>query len=110
MTTLRFLKLLAFTLVLGTALVPSATLVSADAATVEVNADGSVQSEEANSSPPSGSSSKTMQGDKPKIDPNCPDRDHLMRCARVHLDTNKNGKLDRDELEKAISSLPWYVQ
>ena len=42
------------------------------------------------------------------IDPKCPDRDHLMRCARVHLDTNNNNKLDREELNAAISSLPWY--
>jgi len=42
-------------------------------------------------------------------DPKCPDRDHLMRCAAVHLDTNKNGKLDRSELQSAIDQLPWYV-
>lgn len=33
------------------------------------------------------------------IDPSCPDRDHLMRCAGEYLDTNKNGMLDRDELQ-----------
>lgn len=42
-----------------------------------------------------------------KIDESCPDRDHLMRCASEYLDKNKNGKLDRDELSDAISSLPW---
>ena len=44
-----------------------------------------------------------------ELDPNCPDRDHLMRCASKYLDTNGNGKLDRDELQGAINKLPWYV-
>lgn len=45
-----------------------------------------------------------------EIDPKCPDRDHLMRCARVHLDKNGNGMLDRNELQEAIDSLPWYAR
>jgi hypothetical protein len=45
-----------------------------------------------------------------EIDPTCPDRAHLMRCAAVHLDTNQNGKLDRDELQKAIDKLPWLAR
>ncbi|KAL7578323.1 hypothetical protein ACA910_012731 [Epithemia clementina (nom. ined.)] len=40
----------------------------------------------------------------------CPDREHLMRCASVYLDTNKNGKLDRSELQEAIGGLPWYAR
>ena len=44
------------------------------------------------------------------IDPTCPDRDHLMRCAAHHLDTNKNGMLDRDELQTAIDRLPWLAR
>jgi hypothetical protein len=44
------------------------------------------------------------------IDPKCPDREHLMICAGAILDTNKNGKLDRDELQTAIDSLPWWAR
>ena len=43
-------------------------------------------------------------------DPNCPSRELIIRCAGKHLDANKNGKLDRDELENAIDSLPWYAR
>ena len=45
-----------------------------------------------------------------EIDKNCPDRGHIIRCTGAHLDLNKNGKLDRDELDAAIQSLPWYVR
>ncbi len=45
-----------------------------------------------------------------EIDKNCPDRGHIIRCTGAHLDLNKNGKLDRDELDTAIQSLPWYVR
>ena len=41
-------------------------------------------------------------------DPNCPSRSHVIRCAEQYLDTNRNGKLDRVELESAIDQLPWY--
>lgn len=44
------------------------------------------------------------------VDPSCPDRDHLMRCAGKHLDTNKNGMLERDELQTAIDKLPWLAR
>ena len=44
-----------------------------------------------------------------EIDKNCPDREHIIRCTGAHLDLNKNGKLDRVELDSAIQSLPWYV-
>jgi hypothetical protein len=43
-------------------------------------------------------------------DPNCPSHESIIRCAGMHLDTNRNGKLDRAELESAISSLPWYAR
>jgi hypothetical protein len=43
------------------------------------------------------------------IDPNGPDRDHVVRCAGKYLDKNQNGKLDRHELQGAIDELPWYV-
>lgn len=50
--------------------------------------------------------------DTPKVeeDPNCPSRDLIIRCAGKYLDTNKNGKLDRPELQGAIDSLPWYAR
>jgi len=35
-----------------------------------------------------------------EIDETCPDRDHIVRCTGAHLDTNRNGKLDRDELDE----------
>lgn len=44
------------------------------------------------------------------VDPKCPDRAHIIKCAGEYLDTNKNGALDRDELENAIASLPWYAR
>lgn len=40
----------------------------------------------------------------------CPDRDGLMRCAAVHLDGNRDGKLDKIELKAAIDKLPWYAR
>eukprot|EP00531_Pseudo-nitzschia_arenysensis_P019798 CAMPEP_0116134710 /NCGR_PEP_ID=MMETSP0329-20121206/10796_1 /TAXON_ID=697910 /ORGANISM="Pseudo-nitzschia arenysensis, Strain B593" /LENGTH=127 /DNA_ID=CAMNT_0003629449 /DNA_START=128 /DNA_END=511 /DNA_ORIENTATION=+ len=43
-------------------------------------------------------------------DPNCPSRDLIIRCAGKHLDANQNGKLDRNELEDAMNSLPWYAR
>lgn len=43
-------------------------------------------------------------------DPQCPDRDHLMRCAGEHLDTNKNGLLERAELQSAIDKLPFWAR
>ena len=43
-------------------------------------------------------------------DPNCPSRELIIRCAGKHLDVNKNGKLDRVELQNAIDSLPWYAR
>lgn len=45
-----------------------------------------------------------------KEDPNCPSRELIIRCCGIHLDDNKNGKLDRNELETAIDSLPWYAK
>lgn len=41
-------------------------------------------------------------------DPKCPSRPHIIRCAAINLDTNKNNKLERIELETAINALPWY--
>eukprot|EP00545_Synedropsis_sp_CCMP1620_P012527 CAMPEP_0119004638 /NCGR_PEP_ID=MMETSP1176-20130426/1265_1 /TAXON_ID=265551 /ORGANISM="Synedropsis recta cf, Strain CCMP1620" /LENGTH=174 /DNA_ID=CAMNT_0006956373 /DNA_START=44 /DNA_END=568 /DNA_ORIENTATION=- len=43
-------------------------------------------------------------------DPSCPSRPHIIRCAAKYLDTNKNNKLDREELETAIDALPWLAR
>ena len=45
-----------------------------------------------------------------KEDPKCPSRPHIVRCAAEYLDTNKNNKLEREELESAIAKLPWYAR
>ena len=42
-------------------------------------------------------------------DPSCPYRPHIIRCAAKYLDTNRNKKLERSELETAISELPWLA-
>jgi hypothetical protein len=49
----------------------------------------------------------TSGGEEIIFDENCPDRGHIIRRAGVYLDSNKNGKLDRAELDDAIASLPW---
>jgi hypothetical protein len=41
-------------------------------------------------------------------DPSCPSRPYVIRCAGEYLDTNKNGKLERAELQTGIDKLPWY--
>ena len=43
-------------------------------------------------------------------DPSCPSRPHIVRCAAAYLDTNKNNKLEKEELESAIAALPWYAR
>ena len=43
-------------------------------------------------------------------DPACPSRPHIIRCAAAHLDVNKNNKLERQELQNAIDSLPWLAR
>jgi hypothetical protein len=79
-------------------------VVAADVENVEISADGSIQEAAVDEAeiPPA--------PEKPVIDPKCPDRDHIIRCAGAYLDTNKNNKLDRSELQAAIDSLPWYAQ
>eukprot|EP00588_Corethron_pennatum_P014497 CAMPEP_0194277900 /NCGR_PEP_ID=MMETSP0169-20130528/10093_1 /TAXON_ID=218684 /ORGANISM="Corethron pennatum, Strain L29A3" /LENGTH=136 /DNA_ID=CAMNT_0039021969 /DNA_START=78 /DNA_END=488 /DNA_ORIENTATION=- len=44
------------------------------------------------------------------VDPNCPSRESIIKCAATHLDTNKNQKLEEKELDDAIGSLPWYAR
>lgn len=49
----------------------------------------------------------TTGSEKITVDEKCPERGHIIRCAGAYLDTNKNGKLDRVELDSVIASLPW---
>jgi hypothetical protein len=53
---------------------------------------------------------ETASEETPEEDPNCPSRAYVIRCAGEYLDTNKNGKLDRIELQTAIDKLPWYAR
>lgn len=43
-----------------------------------------------------------------KIDdsPNCPNRDHIIRCTAAYMDKNNNNMLERSELVEGIDSLP----
>mmetsp|Transcript_37989 Transcript_37989/g.53539 ORF Transcript_37989/g.53539 Transcript_37989/m.53539 type:complete len:137 (-) Transcript_37989:94-504(-) len=43
-------------------------------------------------------------------DPKCPSRRHIIKCSAEYLDLNKNDKLERAELETAISNLPWLAR
>ena len=48
--------------------------------------------------------------EKEPEDPACPSRPHIIRCAAAHLDVNKNNKLEREELQGAIDSLPFLAR
>ena len=88
-------------------------VVTADVENVEITADGSIQEGGADAVVVETAAEvvqDTPIAEKPVIDPKCPDRDHIIRCAGAYLDTNKNNKLDRSELQAAIDSLPWYAQ
>jgi hypothetical protein len=41
-------------------------------------------------------------------DDSCPSRAYVIKCAGQYLDTNRNGLLERAELQSAIDALPWY--
>ena len=43
-------------------------------------------------------------------DPSCPSRPHVIRCAAKYLDTNKNGALEKSELEVAMNAVPWLLR
>lgn len=43
-------------------------------------------------------------------DKNCPSRPQVIRCAAKHLDTNRNGALEREELENAMKNVSWIVR
>lgn len=85
-------------------------LVAQDQQECEVGEDGSCLNTDHTKVPNTHVTSDTTEKiDEPniEIDKNCPDRGHIIRCTGAHLDLNKNGKLDRDELDSAIQSLPW---
>lgn len=43
-------------------------------------------------------------------DPNCPPRPHVIRCAAKYLDTNHNGRLEKEELESAMGGVSWLLR
>ena len=73
----------------------------------EVGEDGSCLNSEYTTVPNRHETTEPTEKPIIDIDKNCPDRGHIIRCTGAHLDLNKNGKLDRDELDIAIQSLPW---
>ena len=120
MFAIKFLNIL---LVLVLALV-SFTLVAADVSDPEVviRNDGTIEAEplpgtpidEANTVIESSfaeANSEGLETNKSEpIDPNCPNRNHIIKCAGKYLDTDQDGRLSRNELQTAINKLPWYVE
>lgn len=49
-------------------------------------------------------------GGEDEEDPKCPSRPHVIRCAAAHLDTNRNGALEREELDDAIGGVSWILR
>jgi len=43
-------------------------------------------------------------------DPKCPSRPHVIRCAAKYLDANRNGALERGELNDAIGGVSWLLR
>lgn len=115
----RFLKLLLLALVLTVA-------VSQDAAAAATEKDCSTPGECANpdavvteeepakkeeEEPTKKVEEKAPPAEDPVAeDPSCPSRPHIIKCTAKYMDLNQNGKLDRDELEGAIDSLPWLAR
>lgn len=49
--------------------------------------------------------------DKGDVDHDCPpSRPHVIACAAKYLDTNRNGALEREELESAILGVNWLLR
>lgn len=93
----RFLKLVLLALIVVSApVLASETAEKQECANVGENGECVATPEE------------TFEEIKEEIDPNCPSRLHIIRCAAHYLDTNHNAKLERKELEDAIAKLPWY--
>jgi hypothetical protein len=104
MKSVRTLSLLIAVVQMGLWFAPIAALTEESVASVEKSDCGPDQGECLN--PDTATTSHSVQEE----DPNCPSRDNIIRCARKHLDTNDNGKLDRTELESSIATLPWYAR
>ena len=52
----------------------------------------------------------TVVAEEEKLDPKCPSRPHVVRCAAKYLDTDKNGALEREELDNAMKNVSWIVR
>mmetsp|Transcript_2598 Transcript_2598/g.5839 ORF Transcript_2598/g.5839 Transcript_2598/m.5839 type:complete len:159 (+) Transcript_2598:94-570(+) len=98
--------LLLFIVAVATLFTTSPTLVGAESCSSGegecANPDAPVETEEAGT--------ETASAPAIEEDPNCPSRELIIRCAGKHLDLNKNGKLDRSELQGVIDDLPWYAR
>ena len=67
-----------------------------------------VTSDAAEEATPEETSEEAVSEEAAPEDPHCPSRPYVIRCSGEYLDTNKNGKLERAELQTAIDKLPWY--
>jgi hypothetical protein len=88
-------------------LILSASINALEKQECEVGSDGSCIVVEEATIPSTLESNENTAEPNLTIDKNCPDRGHIIRCTGEYLDLNKNGKLDRVELDSAIKSLPW---
>jgi hypothetical protein len=109
MKSVRTLSLLIAVVQMGLWFAPIAALTEESVASVEKSDCGPDQGECLNPDTAT-TTSQIVQEEEEEDDPNCPSRDSIIRCARKHLDTNDNGKLDRTELESSIATLPWYAR
>ena len=66
--------------------------------------------EETCANPDASAAAAEEEVEKEPEDPACPSRPHIIRCAAAHLDVNKNSKLEREELQDAIDSLPFLAR
>ena len=56
------------------------------------------------------STEATAESETEEEDANCPSRPHVIRCAAKYLDTNQNGRLEREELESVMQTVPWLLR
>jgi hypothetical protein len=106
----RFLKFLLLALVLTVAVSQEdAAAATAEARTTDEGC--ATPGECANPDAPAAEEEAVIEEPvKIEEDPSCPSRPHIIRCTAKYMDLNQNGKLDRDELEGAIDSLPWLAR
>jgi hypothetical protein len=103
----RFLKFLLLALVLTVA-VSQDDAAAAETSTADEGC--ATPGECANPDAPVAEEEAVEEPVKIEKDPSCPSRPHITRCTAKYMDLNQNGKLDRDELEGAIDSLPWLAR